>query len=72
MRSGINIGPLHVGNKHAWKCAWVMRAWFGIFRNRPGVIPGRWGFYILAIEFGSRNPGDRFGTWLKRVGLWPW
>jgi hypothetical protein len=44
----------------------------GIFRNSPYVIPGRWGFFILGFEFGSRQPGDRFGQWLKRNGLWPW
>ena len=44
----------------------------GIFRNRKGIVPGRWGFYVLGFEVGSRRPGDRFGMWLKRVGLWPW
>lgn len=44
----------------------------GIFKNLPHVIPGRWGFYVLGFEFGSRQPGDRFGVWLKRAGLWPW
>ncbi len=44
----------------------------GIFRNLPYVIPGRWGFFILGFEFGSRNPGNRFGAWLKRIGLYPW
>lgn len=44
----------------------------GVFRNLPHIVPGRWGFFILGFEFGSRNPGNKFGTWLKRVGLWPW
>lgn len=44
----------------------------GIFRNLPTVIPGRWGFFVLGFEFGSRNPGDKFGLWLRRAGLWPW
>lgn len=43
----------------------------GLFRNRPGVKPGRWGFYILGFEVGSRQPGDKFGVFLKRIGLWP-
>ena len=46
--------------------------WFYIFRNRPHVMPGRWGFGICGFEFGSRNPQDPFGVWLKEVGLWPW
>ena len=46
--------------------------WCGIFRNDPWVKPGRWGFWLPGIEVGSRNPGNRFGCWLKRVGLWPW
>jgi len=45
--------------------------YFGLFRNKKGVIPGRWGFYILGFEFGNRNPGSRFGTWLYNHGLWP-
>jgi len=53
---------------YMWRC----KEYCGIFRNLPGVIPGRWGFYILGFEVGSRNPGDRFGVWLKKVGLWRW
>lgn len=51
------------------------RAWYrmmcgcwpgcGLFRNREGVRPGRWGFYFgafgLVVEVGSRNPGDKVG-----------
>jgi hypothetical protein len=57
-----------------WKFMWrgPSSEWIGIFTNKPGVIPGRWGFYVLGFEFGSRNPQDRFGVWLKRIGLWPW
>lgn len=72
---GLTIGPLFIGSAAHWRYAWVMRrdnGWCGIFRNLPHVRPGRWGFWFLAIEFGSRNPGDRFGLWLKRWGLWPW
>ena len=49
-----------------------MRELFGIFRNRPGIIPGRWGFFIFGLEVGCRNPGDPVGVWLKAHGLWPW
>lgn len=44
----------------------------GLFRNQEGVKPGRWGFYLLGLEIGSRNPGNRVGVWLKDHGLWPW
>lgn len=44
----------------------------GLFRNLAWVVPGRWGFFVLGFEFGSREPGNKFGAWLKRVGLWPW
>ena len=62
---------------HWWKIQWVMRkspcgGLVGIFRNKPGIRPGRWGFYVWGFEFGSRNPGDPIGVFLKRVGPWPW
>ena len=44
----------------------------GRFKNSPEVIPGRWGWYWYGFEFGSRNPGDKVGVWLKRRGLWPY
>jgi len=44
----------------------------GRFTNRPDVIPGRWGWYFYGFEFGSRNPGDPVGVFLKRIGWWPW
>lgn len=43
----------------------------GVFKNRPGVIPGRWGIWCYGFEIGSRNP-SAFGRWLKNHGLWPW
>jgi hypothetical protein len=59
-----------------WRYMWLRQAlgesWYGIFRNMPHVMPGRWGFYVLGIEFGSRDPGHWFGLWLRRCGLWPW
>lgn len=45
---------------------------WGIFRNRPEVRTGRWGFYFYGFELGSRDPGDPVGLWLRRNGLWPW
>lgn len=39
-----------------WKCLWKSpgeRA--GFFRNKPGIIGFRWGFYILGFEYGCRD-----------------
>lgn len=58
-----------------WKYKWRSRhveSFCGIFRNLPHVMPGRWGFYFGAFEFGSRNPQNRIGVWLKSHGMWPW
>lgn len=44
----------------------------GLFTNKDGIKPGRWGFFVLGFEFGSRNPGNWFGVILQRIGLWPW
>lgn len=59
-----------------WRCMLTNRRFpdkrIGIFRNLPGVVPGRWGFFILGFEFGSRNPRDAVGVWLRERGLWPW
>lgn len=54
-----------------WVYRWKCKNYAGLFRNRKEVIPGRWGFFFLGLEIGNRNPGSRFGRWLKRVGLWP-
>lgn len=54
------------------KYCYLAGEWYGIFRNRKEVRPGRWGFFFFGLEIGSRNPGNSFGVWLKRVGLWPW
>lgn len=61
--------PIHVAPWHMWKA--VLRSgpfndhygWFGVFRNRPGVIrrekgrllPRRWGVRILGLEIGDRG-----------------
>jgi len=73
----MKLGPVDFGTRASWKFAWVMRnakcgGWCGLFRNSMDVRPGRWGFYMLGFEFGSRQPGNRFGVWLKQIGLWPW
>ena len=48
---------------------------FGVFKNGPEVVPGRWGVYICfyygVLEIGSRNPKDPVGIFLKKIGLWP-
>lgn len=69
----IKIGPLWLSLvPQYWKIRYLMRDTYGIFRNRPNVVGGRWGFYFLGIEFGSRNPGNRFGQLLAKLGLWRW
>lgn len=55
-----------------WAMMWRLGNYCGLFRNSPSVLPGRWGFYFLGLEVGSRNPQDRVGVWLKKHGLWPW
>ena len=68
----MRLGPFDFGDRGWWRYQWTMKHWCGIFRNKPGIRPGRWGFYLLGFEFGNCNPGGRFGCWLKRRGLWPW
>lgn len=68
----MRIGPVTIASRNWWLFMWRGRDYCGIFRNKPGSIPGRWGFYILGFEFGSRNPGNRFGKLLKKLRLWPW
>jgi len=63
---------IDLGSKARWQYAWVMKDWCGVFGNLPQVKPGRWGFYIMGIEIGSRQPGDKTGVWLIRHGLWRW
>jgi len=72
----LRIGYVDFGSWNSWSYDWTMRKENGyccLFRNQHGkVIPGRWGFRVLGFEFGSRNPGDRVGVFLKKIGLWPW
>lgn len=70
------VKPLIRGEKPRW-IRWAPGIW--IFRNDrasrgyPSFGPGgRWGFGILGIEIGSRDPSDPLGCWLKDHGLWPW
>lgn len=65
------IGPIRIGNWQWWKYCWLTGNYYGIFRN-DHCVPGRWGFFVLGFEFGNRNPGSKFGVFLKRIGLWPW
>jgi hypothetical protein len=68
----VRLGPIVISNFSWWRFMYTTNNYCGLFRNRDGVLPGRWGFYVLGFEFGSRNPGNRFGVLLKRLGLWPW
>jgi hypothetical protein len=67
----MKLGPFLISSFPWWRTRCKSGDYCGLFRNKPGVISGRWGFYVLGFEFGSRNPGSRFGTWLHRHGLWP-
>ncbi len=68
----MKFGPIKICSWGWWKFMWRETPRCGLFHNKPGVKPGRWGFYVLGFEFGSRQPGNWFGVFLKRVGLWPW
>jgi hypothetical protein len=64
---------LWLGRLGWWKMKWRSPGdRVGIFRNKQHVGPGRWGFFVLGLEIGSRNPGDPVGMWLHRHGMWPW
>ena len=68
----MRIGPLKIHSFAWWKYMWKLNSIAGLFRNQKGVIPGRWGFYFLGLEFGSRNPGNWLGRFLWRIGAWRW
>lgn len=66
---------IYIANWRVWK--WMLSREYpdkrvGLFRNLPHIKPGRWGFFIFGFEFGSRNPQDKIGVWLKEKGLYPW
>ena len=63
---------VNIGTMNSWRYAITMNTGCGLFRNVDGVKPGRWGFYIYALEIGSRRPGDRIGVFLRKCYLWPW
>jgi hypothetical protein len=67
----MTIGPVSISPWPWWKFMYRSKSYCGLFRNKKGVIPGRWGIYILGLEIGSRNPGNKFGTFLYNHGLWP-
>ncbi len=69
---GVCAMIVHILPWRIWKYMWRHEKRVGLFKNLPGVIPGRWGFWIFGFEFGSRNPGNKFGSWLKYAGLWRW
>lgn len=64
----MKFGWFYIAPYRWWLYMWKSKDYCGLFRNSPEVIPGRWGFYILGFEFGSRNPGSRFGVFLYRLG----
>ena len=71
----MKLGPIYISPVKYWFDSAHHEFWgtFYIFRNRPDIVPGRWGFGIMGIfEFGSRNPGNKFGIFLKNIGLWPY
>lgn len=68
----LRVGPVTICPWRTWRYMWLSRNYCGLFRNSKQVRPGRWGFYIIGFEFGSRNPGNKFGVWLKQRGIWRW
>lgn len=60
-------GYLTISSWDWWKFMWYKGNYAGLFLNSEGVIPGRWGFYILGLEFGSRNSRDSVGLFLYAV-----
>lgn len=71
---GLRTGYVHIRGWNSWSGS--IRGFLGnrvgIFKNRSDVMPGRWGFYILGFEVGSRNPRNKIGVWLKSHGFYPW
>jgi hypothetical protein len=60
--------PIHSNSWDLWKIFFLHPfdrgwGWFGVFRNRPGVIkweqgrllPRRWGIRIIGLEIGDRG-----------------
>jgi hypothetical protein len=68
----IRLGYLTICNYNWWRFMWKQGHYYGLFRNKEGILPGRWGFFILGFEVGSRMPQDPIGVWLRNHGLWPW
>jgi hypothetical protein len=54
----MKLGIIHVSPWRIWR-RMLSRRWkpnkrIGIFKNKKGVVPGRWGFYILAARIPGR------------------
>lgn len=68
MRNGFGFSilglPFRVEPFRWWVFLWHTRNFFGLFRNRPGIIPQRWGGYVLGFEVGWRGGRDRAPAWL--------
>ena len=55
--------PVSVSPWWIWKSLYRQRSWFGVFRNRPGIVkwergrllPRRWGFRFVGLEIGDRG-----------------
>jgi len=55
--------PFHVSPRWQWKVLIFHEKWFAVFRNRSGfvkwtpgrLLPRRWGFRFLMVEFGDRG-----------------
>lgn len=55
--------PIYICNWTTWVVLWRSRDFFGVFRNRDGIVkwesgrllPRRWGFHILGLEIGDRG-----------------
>lgn len=55
--------PVHILPLWMWCSVLRIDGWFGVFRNKPGVIrrepgrllPRRWGFRIWFLEIGDRG-----------------
>jgi len=68
----MKLGPAKISTSWDWwRYLYVTGNYGGLFRNKKHLKGGRWGFYILGFEFGNRDPGNWFGTFLNKVGLWP-
>jgi len=66
----MRIGWFYFAPFRMWKFYYKQKDYGCLFHNLKSVRPGRWGFRILGLEFGNRNPGNWFGVLLIKLGLW--